>query len=75
MDKNQAQLAEILTIARSVAWGAADILSSFYHKNTSDLDIQNKKDGPVTEADLAANKYILSSLQEQLGTEEFGYLS
>ena len=75
LDKNQAQLAEILTIARSVAWGAADILSSFYHKNTSDLDIQNKKDGPVTEADLAANKYILSSLQEQLGTEEFGYLS
>lgn len=75
MDKNQAQLAEILTIARSVAWGTADILSSFYHKNTSDLDIQDKKDGPVTEADLAANHYILSSLQEQLGTEEFGYLS
>jgi 3'(2'), 5'-bisphosphate nucleotidase len=75
LDKNQAQLAEILTIARSVAWGAADILSSFYHKNTSDLDIQDKKDGPVTEADLAANKYILSSLQEKLDTEEFGYLS
>ncbi|PSB11772.1 3'(2'),5'-bisphosphate nucleotidase CysQ [Pleurocapsa sp. CCALA 161] len=75
MDKNQAELAEILTIARSVAWGAADILSSFYHKDTSDLDIDDKKDGPVTEADLAANKYILSSLQEKLGTEEFGYLS
>lgn len=75
MDKNQAELAEILTIARSVAWGAADILSSFYHKDTSDLDIDDKKDGPVTEADLAANKYILSSLQEKLETEEFGYLS
>lgn len=75
MDKNQAELAEILTIARSVAWGAADILSSFYHKNTSDLDIQDKKDGPVTEADLAANHYILSNLQDKLGTEEFGYLS
>jgi 3'(2'), 5'-bisphosphate nucleotidase len=75
LDKNQAELAEILKIARSVAWGAADILSSFYHKNTSDLDIENKKDGPVTEADLAANHYILTTLQEKLGTEEFGYLS
>jgi 3'(2'), 5'-bisphosphate nucleotidase len=75
LDKNQAQLAEILTIARSVAWGAADILSSFYYKNTCDLDIKDKKDGPVTEADLAANKYILGSLQKKLGTAEFGYLS
>lgn len=75
MDKNQAELAEILKIARSVARGAADILSSFYHKDTSDLEVKDKKDGPVTEADLAANHYILSSLQEQLGTEEFGYLS
>jgi 3'(2'), 5'-bisphosphate nucleotidase len=75
LDKNQAELAEILTIARSVAWGAADILSSFYHKDTADLDIENKKDGPVTEADLAANHYILSTLQEKLDTEEFGYLS
>jgi 3'(2'), 5'-bisphosphate nucleotidase len=75
LDKNQAELAEILTIARSVAWGAADILSSFYHKDTADLDIEDKKDGPVTEADLAANHYILSSLQEKLDTEEFGYLS
>jgi 3'(2'), 5'-bisphosphate nucleotidase len=75
LDKNQAELAEILTIARSVAWGAADILSSFYHKDTADLDVEDKKDGPVTEADLAANHYILSSLQEQLGTDEFGYLS
>jgi 3'(2'), 5'-bisphosphate nucleotidase len=75
LDKNQAELAEILKIARSVAWGAADILSSFYHKDTSDLDVEDKKDGPVTEADLAANHYILSTLQEKLGTVEFGYLS
>ena len=75
LDKNQAELAEILKFARSVAWGAADILSSFYHKDTSNLDIQDKKDGPVTEADLAANKYILGRLKEELGTEKFGYLS
>ncbi len=75
MGSNQIELAEILKIARSVAWGAADILSSFYNQDTSDLDVQNKKDGPVTEADLAANHYILDRLQGELGTEEFGYLS
>ncbi|WP_019507479.1 3'(2'),5'-bisphosphate nucleotidase CysQ [Pleurocapsa sp. PCC 7319] len=76
MDNNQAEkLAEILKIARSVAWGAADILSSFYHQDTSDLDVKDKKDGPVTQADLAANKYILEKLRGELGTEDFGYLS
>lgn len=76
MDSNQTQkIADALKVARSVAWGAADILSSFYHKDTSDLDIKDKKDGPVTEADMAANKYIVGRLKEELGTEEFGYLS
>ena len=76
MDSNQTQkIADALEVARSVAWGAADILSSFYHKDTSDLDVKDKKDGPVTEADMAANKYIVGRLKEELGTEEFGYLS
>ena len=76
MDNNQAQkVADALKVARSIAWGAADILSSFYHKDTSNLDIKDKKDGPVTEADLAANKHIVGKLKEELGTEEFGYLS
>ena len=76
MDSNQTKkIADALEVARSVAWGAADILSSFYHKDTSDLDVQDKKDGPVTEADMAANRYIVGRLKEELGTEEFGYLS
>ena len=76
MDSNQTKkIADALEVARSVAWGAADILSSFYHKDSSNLDVQDKKDGPVTEADMAANKYIVSRLKEELGTEEFGYLS
>ncbi len=76
MDSSQTKkIADALETARSVAWGAADILSSFYHKDTSDLDIKDKKDGPVTEADMAANKYIVGRLKEELGTEEFGYLS
>lgn len=71
------QLTEIMKIARSVAWGAADILSSYYHGKGADkeLDVQDKKDGPVTQADLAANHYILENLQAKLGKEDFGYLS
>ena len=76
MDNSQPEkLAEILKVARSVAWGAADILSTFYHQDISDLDVTDKKDGPVTEADMAANHYILDRLREELGTEDFGYLS
>jgi 3'(2'), 5'-bisphosphate nucleotidase len=70
-------LAEILKIARSVAWGASDILSAYYNgKNPQqELETEEDKDGPVTKADLAANHYIVEQLQSQLGTEEFGYLS
>jgi 3'(2'), 5'-bisphosphate nucleotidase len=72
---------DILAIARSLGWGAADILRSYYRGEPLEdgtersLDIQNKKDGPVTAADLAVNRYVLSKLQDALGTEDFGYLS
>lgn len=72
------KLEEILSITRSVGWGAAGILQSFYrgHTNEGNLDIQeNKKDGPVTEADIAANHYILENLQAAFGDYDFGYLS
>ena len=77
MEINQERLQEIMEIARSVAWGAADILSSYYNSQGDDknLDIKDKKDGPVTAADLAANRYILDNLQAQLSDEDFGYLS
>lgn len=70
-------LEEILAIARSVGWGAGDILRSFYRGNSNDgnLEIQEKKDGPVTAADVATNHYILEKLQSALGTENFAYLS
>lgn len=70
-------LEEISAIARQIAWGAADILRSYYRGETDsgNLNIQNKKDGPVTAADLAANHYILDNLQACFGTQEFGYLS
>jgi 3'(2'), 5'-bisphosphate nucleotidase len=56
---------------------AADILRSYYRGNSNDgdLEIKEKKDGPVTAADIAANHSILEKLQTSLGTEDFGYLS
>lgn len=70
-------LEEIVAIARSVGWGAADILRSYYsgHPDDSILEINEKKDGPVTAADVAANHYILEKLQAAFGTDDFGYLS
>ena len=72
--KNIEELSEIV---RSIAWSASDILQSYYSEdsNTPNLDIQEKKDGPVTAADVAVNTHILDELQSILGNAEFGYLS
>lgn len=70
-------LVELAAIARSVGWGAGDILQSYYRgdPNAGDLNVQEKKDGPVTAADIAVNSYILDRLQTVLDNQEFGYLS
>jgi len=70
-------LVELAAIARSVGWGAADILQSYYRggSNAGELNVQEKKDGPVTAADIAVNSYILDQLQTVLDNQEFGYLS
>ncbi|MBD2546638.1 MULTISPECIES: 3'(2'),5'-bisphosphate nucleotidase CysQ family protein [Planktothricoides] len=70
------QLKQIGAIARQVGWGAADILQGYYHGTANlTLGIQQKKDGVVTAADLAANEYILRKLRIAFGQEEFSYLS
>ena len=66
------KLEEIVKLARSVAWGAAELLQSYYSGDVK--EIGDKKGGPVTAADIAANHYILERLQAALG-DEFGYLS
>lgn len=71
------ELQEILAIARSVGWGASYLLRAYYHGEINDgnLEIQNKKDGPVTAADLAVDRYILDRLQSNLGDGDFGYIT
>jgi 3'(2'), 5'-bisphosphate nucleotidase len=67
-------LDNLLDLARSVGWGAADVLRSYY-RSGNDLEIQQKGTAPVTAADLAANRYILERFHSELGTEDFGYMS
>ncbi|MUL38905.1 3'(2'),5'-bisphosphate nucleotidase CysQ family protein [Gloeocapsopsis dulcis] len=70
-------LAEILAIARSVGWGASYLLRSYYQGdiNEGNLEIKDKKDGPVTSADLAVSHYILDKLKSNLADEDFAYMS
>ncbi|MGP0129058.1 MAG: 3'(2'),5'-bisphosphate nucleotidase CysQ family protein [cyanobacterium endosymbiont of Rhopalodia musculus] len=71
-------LDEIVEVVRAVGWGAAEILRSYYlgEVNQGNIEVNgDKKDGPVTAADLAANHYILEKLQEVFDTDSFGYLS
>jgi 3'(2'), 5'-bisphosphate nucleotidase len=67
-------LEPLLKLARIVGWGSADILHRYY-QGEHDLDIQKESGDPVTAADLAVNRYILETLQNELGTQQFGYLS
>lgn len=70
------QLKQIGAIVRQVGWGAADILQSYYHGTANlTLGIQQKEDGVVTAADIAANEYILRKLRIAVGQEKFSYLS
>jgi 3'(2'), 5'-bisphosphate nucleotidase len=68
---------EILAIACSVGWGAADILQSYYHGTVKDFDleVEYKQNEPVTVADVAVSQYILEKLQGSFGNEDFGYIS
>ncbi len=77
MKLDETHLKDLATLTRKVTWGAVDILRSYYRgeSNLGDLEIEEKKGGPVTAADLAANHHILKHLQAELGEEDYSYLS
>jgi 3'(2'), 5'-bisphosphate nucleotidase len=62
---------ELLDLARSIGWGAADIL----RQAEQSFQIEQDGNSPVTSADLAADRHILTGLQSVLGTTEFAYLT
>jgi 3'(2'), 5'-bisphosphate nucleotidase len=66
------ELHELLTIARSIGWGAADILLNV---RLADLAIQDATGEPITAADTAVDDYILNNLHASLGRTEFAYLT
>ncbi|AKG23441.1 3'(2'),5'-bisphosphate nucleotidase CysQ family protein [Calothrix sp. 336/3] len=69
-------LPEILSLTRTVAWEAANILRSYYNGTESkNLNTTYKDDEPVTAADMAVNQHILQRLQAELGNLEFTYIT
>jgi 3'(2'), 5'-bisphosphate nucleotidase len=65
------QLDVLCDLAKSIGWGAADILLK---ERAAGFQIGGDSDSPVTSADLAANDHILSRLQSELD-DTFAYLS
>ncbi|WP_261204529.1 3'(2'),5'-bisphosphate nucleotidase CysQ [Laspinema sp. D2d] len=74
-DNRLEKLEEIGAIARMIGWGSADILTYYHTDAAGKLKVREKKEGPVTNADVAANEYILQKLRIAFGSLEFGYLS
>jgi 3'(2'), 5'-bisphosphate nucleotidase len=73
MEMKTQNLTELTAIARSIGWGAGEILQKFYRGEN--VDISNEKGSPLTAADLAVNEYILNNLKAVCDLEEFGFLS
>ncbi len=69
-------LSDLMAIARPIAWGGTEILLRYYN-SADDLQIRDKgeEQGDVTIADLAANEFILTELQNQFGIDNFAYLT
>jgi 3'(2'), 5'-bisphosphate nucleotidase len=65
------RLPALLDLARTIGWGAADIL----YQAEQTFKIEKSGDSPVTSADLAANQHILSGLISALGETDFAYLT
>ncbi len=61
----------ICAIARSIGWGAANILL----EQSQNFEIEQSGESPVTSADIAANSYILEKLQSVFDPQTFAYLS
>ncbi len=75
------ELESLLEILRPLCWGAADILLA-YSKGEQppygfkkSLAVEDGKDGPVTAADLAVNKWLLDGLTNQFPRISWNLLS
>ncbi len=67
-------LADILERTIELSWTAAAILKSYYRGSRADLEVLDKVEGPVTAADRAVDRHILSGIQGMCG-DSCGYLT
>lgn len=68
----QPQFATELTHVKQIVRGAWEKIRLLY---LSAYEIEDKRDGPSTQADKAADKYIVSELQKRYSASDYGYLS
>ncbi|MFH0793318.1 MAG: 3'(2'),5'-bisphosphate nucleotidase CysQ [bacterium] len=68
----QPQFATELTHAKQIVRGTWEKIRLLY---LSAYEIEDKRDGPSTQADKAADKYIVSELQKRYSASDYGYLS
>ena len=71
---------ELLNHIREISWKVSDSLNSFSHDIESssgftNLEIKELKSGPVTNADLEANKIIISGIKSKYPNQNWLFLS
>ena len=71
---------EFLNLIREIGWKTNDLLRSYSQisENSSDfkkLEINELSTGPVTSADLAANKLIIEGIKEKYPQQKWSFLS
>ncbi len=75
------ELSTLLDELRELSWAAADILIAYARGKDPEygfqkkLNVKDKADGPVSEADLAVNKLFLSGLKEKFSHVQWQILS
>ncbi len=74
-------LNKLLNLLRKLSWGAADILMAYArgekppHGFSSELDVKESVDGPVSAADLAVNRWLLEGLKSEFPFASWELLS
>ena len=74
-------LDDLLKLLRNLSWGAADILMAYArgeqppHGFSRELRVEDSQEGPVSEADLAVNSWLIDGLVSNFPSAPWTLLS
>lgn len=77
----EVELKTLLDVVRKLSWAAADVLMAYARGKKPPygfsryLTVEEGGDGPVSAADMAVNKILLSGLKDNLTYQEWDILS